>query len=66
LLRTYTLYLRGHDGADRFEPAMCRTDVDAMARARLLLAQNPDCRSIDAYFGDQHLFSVAAPNSDGE
>ncbi len=57
-LKTYTFYLR--DGSDtvRFEPALCLTDVDAMARVRALLAIHTECEMIEVYFGDERLFSV--------
>lgn len=56
--KTYTLYLR--DGSDkvRFEPALCSTDVEAMARARALLAIHAECETIDVYFGDDCLCCI--------
>jgi hypothetical protein len=64
LLKTYTLYLR--DGGDqlRFEPAMARSDVEALKRARELLARHPECEAVEVYFGDQNLFRVAAKAGD--
>lgn len=58
-LKTYTAYLR--DGRDdvRFEPLLCASDVDAMSRARKLLAAHPDCDSVEVFFGSELLFAVA-------
>lgn len=60
MVRTYTLYLRDGGDQTRFEPALCRDDVEALARARELLALHPECESVEAYFGDAHLFTVTA------
>ena len=60
MLKTYTLFLRdGGDGA-RFEPALARTDLDAMTRARELLARHPECEAVEVFFGDELLFRVEA------
>lgn len=58
MLKTYTLYLR--DGVDRvrFEPSMCRTDAEAMARARKLLELNPECKAVEVLFGNDLLFRI--------
>lgn len=58
MLTTYTLYLC--DGGDqvRFEPALCATESDAMARARELLGLHPECEAVEAFFGDSHLFRI--------
>lgn len=58
LPKTYTLYIRDNGDHGRFEPAMCMTDVEAMARARALLVAHPDCETVEAFFGDKYLFSV--------
>jgi hypothetical protein len=59
VLKTYTLYLR--DGRDRvrFEPAMCRTNGEAMARARELLELHGECEAVEVFFGDDFLYRVA-------
>ncbi|HXQ16156.1 MAG TPA: hypothetical protein VN814_16175 [Caulobacteraceae bacterium] len=56
MLKTYTLYLR--DGSDdvRFEPAMCSSDAEALARARMLLSEHPECEAVDVFFGGDQLF----------
>ena len=60
MLKTYTLYLRHQDGAQLgFEPALCNSDSEAMARARELLAQRPDADAVDVNFGEDHLYRVA-------
>ena len=61
MLKTYTLYLI--DGGTRFEPALCLSDVDAMARARELLLSHPECEAIDVFFGSDHLFRVVGSSS---
>jgi hypothetical protein len=58
MLKTYTLYLRDGSPLRRFEPALCRTDVDAMARARELLAAHPECEAVEVFFGDRHIVSI--------
>jgi hypothetical protein len=59
VLKTYTFYLRDSSGDVRFEPVLCQSDLDAMARARSVLNQTPDCAEIEAYFGDERLFGVS-------
>lgn len=58
LLKTYTAYLR--DGGDnvRFEPIMCATAGEAMARARDLLKLHPECDVVEVFFGNERLFAV--------
>lgn len=58
--KTYTLFLC--DGTDRirFEPALARTDAEALARARELLSLHPECHAVEVMFGNQHLFRVEA------
>jgi hypothetical protein len=58
MLKTYTLYLRDHGAEARFEPALCQSDADAMAKARALLAAHPECFAIDVCFGDDRLFRI--------
>jgi hypothetical protein len=58
LLKTYTFYLRDGRDNERFEPAMCGSDLEAMSRARELLALHPDCKAIEVFFGDNCLFLV--------
>lgn len=59
MLKTYTFYL--HDGRDgaRFVPAVCASDVDALAHARALLAAHTDCEAVEVFIGDVRLFDVA-------
>lgn len=58
MVKTYTLYLRDGGAHQRFVPAMCLNDVEALSRARALLEVHPECETIDIYYGDSHLFSV--------
>ena len=58
MLKTYTLYLRDGGDADRFVPALCASDADAIARARMLLADHPECHMIEVFFGENLLFSI--------
>lgn len=59
MLKTYTLYLRdGRDGPSAFEPAMCRSNDEAVAKALELLDRHPDCHAVDVFFGDTELFRV--------
>lgn len=58
VLKTYTLYLRDHGDAVRFEPTLCSTDLDAMARSRALLDAHPECEAIEVFFGEERLFIV--------
>ena len=66
VLKTYTLYLLDGAASPRFEPALCASDREAMAQARLLLARNPDCGAVEAHFGDQFLFRVEARPHPGQ
>ena len=63
VLKTYTLFLC--DGGDdkRFEPTLARTDFDAIARARELLTQHPECEAVEVFFGHDLLFRVEAAAS---
>ena len=56
LRKTYTFYLRDGGEQLRFEPVICRTDAEAMARAREMLALHSECEAIEVFFGDQQLF----------
>ncbi len=59
LLKTYSLFVRDSDGlASIFEPAMCGTHSEAMAKARDLLARHPSCEAVEAYLGDLELFRM--------
>jgi hypothetical protein len=58
-LKTYTLFLRGGGDEGRFEPALCLTASEAMARARELLADHAECEAIEVFLGDSLLFRVA-------
>lgn len=57
--KTYTLYLRDGGEKVRFEPAMCLSHAEAMARARALLGAHPECEEIEVFFGEDRLFVVA-------
>ena len=61
-LKTYTLFLRDGAGEDRFEPALCASSSEAMARARELLAVHAECEAVEVFLGDSQLFSVARPH----
>lgn len=61
--KTYTLYLRDDGPKRRFEPALCRTDVEAMARARELLAAHPECEAVEVFFGDRHIARIGGTAS---
>jgi hypothetical protein len=56
--KTYTLYLRDGGDAVRFVPALCERDAEAIARARMLLAQHPECETIEIFFGEKLLFTI--------
>ncbi|MFI4934967.1 MAG: hypothetical protein ACHP7N_10140 [Caulobacterales bacterium] len=60
-MKTYTMYLRkpGETVAGAFEPVMCADDVEAMGKARALLAGRPELESVDVFFGDDLLVSVS-------
>lgn len=58
MLKTYTIYLRDGGEATRFEPALCRSDLEALTRARLLLAQHTECEAVEVFFGETCLFHV--------
>jgi hypothetical protein len=60
LLKTYTIFLRDGGDHDRFEPSLCRSDADALSRARALLAQHPECEAVEVFFGSDLLFRVEA------
>ena len=60
LLKTYTLFLRDGGDGNRFEPAMCRSEFDALTRARKLLSQHPECEAVEVFFGHDLLFRVEA------
>ena len=59
MLKTYTLYMRDDGAAVRFVPAMCASDAEAIRRARELLADHPECATIEVVFGEQLLFTIA-------
>ena len=58
MLKTYTIYLRDGREPSRFEPALCRDDVEALRRARELLALHAECQAVEVFFGDTRLFHV--------
>ena len=45
LRKTYTFYLRDGGEQLRFEPVICRTDAEAMGRAREMLALHSECEA---------------------
>nr|WP_041374502.1 hypothetical protein [Phenylobacterium zucineum] len=58
-MKTYALYLRAADeNTSRVEAVTCKTNVEAMQRARALLAQNPQYEAVDVSCGDGELFRV--------
>jgi hypothetical protein len=57
IAKTYTMYLLADGRVVGFEPAMCANEVDAMRRARELLA-GADYDGVDVYFGDERLFGL--------
>lgn len=59
LRKTYTFYLRGGHEPDRFEPVLCRSDPEAMASARDLLARHGEREAVEVFFGEELLFRVA-------
>jgi hypothetical protein len=62
LLKTYTFYIRdGSDGPAVFEPLMCRSNDEIVAKALALLDRYPASRSIEVYFGDTELLRVKRP-----
>lgn len=58
ILKTYTAYLRDGGERARFEPVLCASDGEAMARARELLRAHPECDVVEVYFGDERLFTL--------
>ncbi|MDO8379156.1 hypothetical protein [Phenylobacterium sp.] len=58
MLKTYTIYLRDGREGTRFEPALCRDDVEALRRARELLALHAECQAVEVFFGETRLFHV--------
>jgi hypothetical protein len=58
VLKTYTIYLRDGGEATRFEPALCENDLDALTRAREVLARHTECEAVEVYFGETCLFHV--------
>ncbi len=58
-MKTYALHLRTADeNTSRVEAVTCKTNVEAMQRARALLAQNPHYETVDVSCGDGELFRV--------
>lgn len=59
MLKTYALFLRGdRDKPQQFQAATCKTDAEALQRARALLVNHPECEAVDVFFGDTELFRV--------
>lgn len=58
MLKTYTIYLRDGREPSRFEPALCPDDIEALRRARELLALHAECQAVEVFFGDTRLFLV--------
>ncbi|MDR3512370.1 MAG: hypothetical protein P4L73_12105 [Caulobacteraceae bacterium] len=61
-MKTYTLYLKnGDEPPSAFEPALCRTDAEALGVARSVLERRPEFDTVEVCFGETLLFSVARP-----
>jgi hypothetical protein len=59
MLKTYALFLRGErDKPQQFLAVACKTNAEALQRARALLAGHPECQAVDIFFGDTELFRV--------
>ena len=58
MLKTYTFYLRDSGQTDRFVPAMCATDAEAIRRGRILLADHPECETVEVVFDNSLLFTI--------
>ncbi|WP_421931830.1 hypothetical protein [Phenylobacterium sp.] len=58
MLKTYTIYLRDGGEGTRFEPALCENDLEALTRARELLALHAECEAVEVYFSETYLFHV--------
>jgi len=65
-MKTYTLYLiRGDEPAAAFEPVLCRTDAEALGRARQLLERRAEFDTVEVCFGETVLFRLGrAPSAD--
>ena len=62
LLKTYILRLHhGAEEAAALQPVLCKTDAQALAKAREWLAQHPDCLAIDVLCGTDELYHVGRP-----
>jgi hypothetical protein len=58
-MKTYTLFLRnGEEPPAAFEPALCRTDAEALGKARELLERRPEFDTVEVCFGDTLLFRL--------
>jgi len=59
-MKTYTMYFRrAGDEEIRFEPVLCANDLDAIRKARKLLADSAEVDSIDVFFGDERIVTVS-------
>lgn len=59
-MKTYTLYLiSGDEPSAAFEPALCRTDAEALGEARRLLDRRPEFDTVEVCFGETLLFRLA-------
>ena len=58
-MKTYTLYLRnGEEPSTAFEPALCRSDAEALSHARQLLERRPEFDTVEVCFGETLLFRL--------
>lgn len=58
-MKTYTLYLKnGDEPPSAFEPALCRTDAEALGMARGLLERRPEFDTVEVCFGETILFRL--------
>lgn len=58
-MKTYTLYLKnGDEPPSAFEPALCRTDAEALGEARVLLERRPEFDTVEVCFGETVLFRL--------
>ena len=59
MYQTYELYLRDDvAGQPRFEPLTAKSAVQAMQRARDLLATDGDLASVEVRLAGEHLFTL--------
>lgn len=59
MFKTYELWTEDADGVRRFRPVTCRTEDEAMAAARRLIA-DLDVDQVEVSHFGAHLFTVSA------